>query len=65
MVGPSDYWRESAATWIFGAAVACWLASDDLRRRLDGPVGCVLIYERVERALTPDAKWAAAGLSGP
>jgi hypothetical protein len=31
--GPSDYWRESAATWLLGSAVACWLWSDDLRRR--------------------------------
>lgn len=33
IVGPSDYWRESAAAWLFGSAIACWLSSDDLRRR--------------------------------
>lgn len=33
VAGPSDYWRESAASWLLGSAVACWLASDDLRRR--------------------------------
>ena len=33
MAGLSDYWRESAATWLLGSAVACWLRSDDLRRR--------------------------------
>lgn len=33
VAGPSDYWRESAAAWLFGAAVLCWLSSDELRRR--------------------------------
>ena len=32
-LGFSDYWRESAATWLLGSAAACWLQSDDLRRR--------------------------------
>lgn len=44
-------------------SVASAALRDDPRwkavRRFDPPAGCVLLYERVERALTLDEKWAA------
>lgn len=58
------------------AREAASVASEGLRdgprwkalRRFDAPVGCVLLYERVETDLAPDEKWATVpdrGLSGP
>jgi hypothetical protein len=43
MFGFADYWRESSATWLLGSAVACWLWSDDLRRRGWGTACGVLL----------------------